>query len=70
MSVHRPKLATESSKAILRHGFETLGLNRVIALVLPENTASIRVLEKVGMRFDGMIDFCGDRAQRWIVDSP
>jgi len=60
-------IATESSRAVLRYGFETLGLERIIGLVLPANTASIRVLKKVGMRFDGMIDSCGDRAQRWVL---
>lgn len=63
-------IATESSMAVLRYGFEDLGLKRIIGLVLPENLASIRVLEKIGMRFDGMIDFCGERAQRWAVESP
>ena len=63
-------IATESSMAVLRYGFEDLGLKRVIGLVLPENLASIRVLQKVGMRFDGMTDFCGGRAQRWVVESP
>jgi RimJ/RimL family protein N-acetyltransferase len=63
-------IATESSAEILRYGFENLGLKRIIGLVLPENTRSIRVLEKVGMRFDGLVDFCGDRAQRWVVESP
>ena len=60
------KLAEPSKR--LRH--VALGLKRVIGLVLPENLASIRVLEKIGMRFDGMIDFCGDRAQRWVAESP
>ena len=63
-------LATESSKAVLRYGFENLGLKRIIGLVLPENTASIRVLQKVGMRFEGMTDFCGECAQRWVVEFP
>lgn len=40
-------IATESAKASISLGFETLGLKRIIAMALPENTASIRVLEKL-----------------------
>lgn len=45
-------LGTESAQAILDYGFETLGLTRLICLVEPENVASIRVAEKIGMTFE------------------
>lgn len=45
-------IATEASHAILAYGFDTLQLNRIIAIALPENKASIRVMEKIGMEFD------------------
>jgi len=61
-------IATESSLAVLRHGFESLGLTRIIGLVLPANPGSIRVLEKVGMRYDGMIEYFGERVQRWVLE--
>lgn len=61
-------LATESSLAIVRHGFEVLGLERILGLVLPHNLASIHVLEKVGMRRDGSIDIDGVLAQRWVIE--
>jgi RimJ/RimL family protein N-acetyltransferase len=63
-------LATESSRAIVRYGFETLGLQRIIGLVMPRNEASVRVLEKVGMRYDGVAQFCGEQVQRWVVEAP
>jgi len=63
-------IATESSVAIVRYGFETLDLERIIGLVLPQNAASIRVLAKVGMRHDGTIPYCGDQAQRWVIENP
>ena len=44
--------ATEASHAILTYGFDQLRLNRIIAIAMKENTASIRVMEKVGMAFD------------------
>ncbi len=44
-------LATEASRAILTYGIETLKLNRIIAIAMKENIASIRVMEKAGMVF-------------------
>ena len=40
--------ATEAAQACVRHGFEILGLDRIVADVDPGNRASIRVLEKAG----------------------
>ncbi len=45
-------LATESSQAVVTYGFEKLGLKKIIAFVMPENKASIRVLQKTGFVFD------------------
>lgn len=45
--------ATEAAAAALRFGFEELGLRRIVALIVPANTASIRVAEKLGMRREG-----------------
>ena len=42
-------IAPEAVKAVLRHGFEVLGLNRVEAQCRLENVASARVLEKAGL---------------------
>ena len=41
--------ATELGRAIVRFGFERLGLERVVATVDYDNAVSIRVLEKLGM---------------------
>ncbi|MCH2224845.1 MAG: GNAT family N-acetyltransferase [Crocinitomicaceae bacterium] len=45
-------IATESAKACLNLGFSTLGLKKVIAMVLPENLSSIRVLEKLNFEYE------------------
>jgi ribosomal-protein-alanine N-acetyltransferase len=45
--------ATEAAKAILRYGFEELNLNRIYASHFATNPASGRVLQKVGMRYEG-----------------
>lgn len=41
-------LATESGRACLAFGFDVLGLDEILALVLPGNVASVRVLDKLG----------------------
>lgn len=45
-------LATEASQAILQYGFQKLNLPRLICLIDPENVASQKVAEKIGMRFE------------------
>lgn len=44
-------VATETAKACLDFGFSTLELQEIIGRAMKENLASIRVLEKCGMRF-------------------
>jgi RimJ/RimL family protein N-acetyltransferase len=43
--------ATEAARAIVRRGFEHIGVERVVATTMTVNTASRHVMEKVGMRF-------------------
>ncbi len=45
-------LATEAARAVLRFGFEQCGLARVTGNADAPNAASVRVLEKLGMRFE------------------
>lgn len=47
--------ATELASGLLQFGFETLGLHRIHAIVEPDNTASMRVLEKSGMQREGYL---------------
>jgi [ribosomal protein S5]-alanine N-acetyltransferase len=44
--------ATEAVMTILKYAFHVLCLPRLIALIDPQNRASIRVAEKVGMHFE------------------
>jgi RimJ/RimL family protein N-acetyltransferase len=46
-------LATEAALEVLRICFEELGLHRVTAAAFAENVASVRVMEKIGMRLEG-----------------
>ena len=44
-------IATEVSVEILKYGFNTLKLPKIVGLALPQNIASCRVLEKIGLVF-------------------
>jgi [ribosomal protein S5]-alanine N-acetyltransferase len=44
--------AFESAAAVLAHGRQTWGLKRVLAITAPDNEASIRLLAKLGFRFE------------------
>jgi RimJ/RimL family protein N-acetyltransferase len=50
-------LATEGARAIVRHGFETLGLDELVSFTVPANTRSRWVMEKLGMAHDPADDF-------------
>ena len=45
-------LMTEAARATLRYGFEKMGLERIVAVAFPENTASRHIMEKLGMRYE------------------
>jgi RimJ/RimL family protein N-acetyltransferase len=45
-------LATEAAQGILKYGFERLHLSRLICLIAPDNIASQRVAQKVGMTLE------------------
>jgi RimJ/RimL family protein N-acetyltransferase len=44
--------ALESTAAVMEHGRRALGIERIIAVVAPDNPRSIRVLTKLGLRFE------------------
>ena len=50
-------LATEAALASIDYGFQQLRLPRLLGLVDPENTRSVRVLEKTGFLFDRMLEY-------------
>lgn len=62
--------ATEIGKAIIQHAFDELGLERLIALIEPENAASEGVARKVGMRFDDEIERPGGAIRKlYVIES-
>ena len=53
---------TEALRAAIQHGFEHMGLNRIDALVYTHNDRSIRLLQRLGFRHEGLLRdyFCLD----------
>jgi RimJ/RimL family protein N-acetyltransferase len=52
--------ASEAAQALLAFGFESLNLHRIVGTCHPANQGSIRVLEKVGMSYEGCL-----REHKW-----
>lgn len=51
--------AYEAASAVLAHAKNDIGLTRIVATVRPDNAASIRLLEKLGLRFERTMQALG-----------
>jgi RimJ/RimL family protein N-acetyltransferase len=60
-------LATEGARAALAYAFTELHQPRIISLIRPANTASIRVAEKLGEQLEDRIEIHGDDALRYGI---
>ena len=60
--------ATEGAIAARDFAFDRLGLGRVMAIARPENQASTRVMEKVGLTYERMADFRGHQLAYYALD--
>jgi RimJ/RimL family protein N-acetyltransferase len=61
-------LATEGGRAGVRHGFETVGLERIISVTMATNAASRRVMEKCGLHFHGELPMAGTTVAWYAID--
>ena len=59
--------ATEAAEASLAYGFDVLGLDEIVAVAYPDNAASRRVMEKIGMRYDGRGMYYGNDSVRYVT---
>ncbi len=66
---------SEAAKAALQFGFEELKLDKIVAVAFPENQASRRVMEKLGMRYgktapfiDGILVYYEIYRHEFIID--
>jgi RimJ/RimL family protein N-acetyltransferase len=55
--------AYESAAAVLAHGKTDLGLRRVVAIVSPDNRASIKLLKKLGFEFERNLTLDPNRSE-------
>jgi RimJ/RimL family protein N-acetyltransferase len=55
--------AFESAAAVMNYGREALGLRRIVAITSLDNDASIKLLEKLGLRFEGLIKLSEDQPE-------
>lgn len=60
-------LATEMARASLRFGFEELGFQQIVAIAKPENTASIHVMDKLGMRYEMHTTYYGIDVVQYVI---
>lgn len=63
-------LTTEAAVAALRDAFERVRLERIISVAKPENTASIRIMEKLGLRLECEFENEGVRLVRYAIIRP
>jgi len=58
--------ATEAARAALEHCRQALGHQRVVAIIHPDNHASIRVITKIGMHFERSIAWEPERVNLYV----
>ena len=56
--------------AIRDHGFDRLGLDRLVSIIHRDNLASRRVAEKAGLRPERMIQFMNHRCWLYAIEAP
>ncbi len=60
-------IATESSKVSLDFGFYKLNLEKIVCMAIPENTASVNVMTKLGFTYDSKIMEDGTLIDKYIL---
>lgn len=62
--------ATEAALTALEYAFTRLGQSRVISLIRPENSPSIAVALRLGMRMEGSTEVMGRSVLMYGIDRP
>lgn len=60
--------ALESARAVMSHARGTLGLGRILAITTRDNEPSMRLLGKLGFRFDRLIAFDAEELRLFVND--
>lgn len=61
--------AVEACTAVRDHAMHTLGLQRLLAIVSPGNAASVKVLERIGLRFEETVRMGEEDLQLFALDA-
>jgi ribosomal-protein-alanine N-acetyltransferase len=61
-------LGTEIARALVRHGFEALGVTRLIALIHPANAASIGTALAAGLRFERKLNLPDEECYLYAIE--
>lgn len=63
-------IGTEAAKGWMEYGFNTMGLERIVAVAVVENKASRHILEKLGMKFEKDEDHYGEVCAFYGISKP
>lgn len=63
-------LGMELARALVEHGFSTLGLGEITATITPDNLPSLKIAERLGMKFDRVILLNGITTQLHRLHRP
>ena len=63
-------LATEGAQVGIDFGFNQLLIPTIIGIVHPENIASQRVLEKIGLQFEQQAEYFGMACYKYVAENP
>jgi ribosomal-protein-alanine N-acetyltransferase len=63
-------LATEGAKVGINFAFDQLLIPIIIGIVHPDNIASQRVLEKIGLQFEQEAEYFGMACYKYVVENP
>ena len=63
----RQGIGFECARAWLEHGFTKCGLERIVAVAVPENAGSIRIMEKCGMTYEKTEEHYGEQCVFYAV---
>lgn len=59
----------EAASAVLRYAFEKLHLTKLLGITLPSNQPSVALLQKIGLKYSGMIILPGDTDELMLFSS-
>lgn len=57
---------TEAAKAVLKFGIKKFKFSRIVCISYPENRGSIRIIEKIGMKFEKEINLNQRKVKQYV----